>query len=467
MSARLLIVSDDAERQRALTSLLARTGVEMHVVRNRHEAVRAIAAEGFALVLVDLISKGSCGVSIAQYLRDCFSLAVVVVRRNPSDSRSFVAFSVDGCAAPCYTNAGEQPLLDVVINLVTAERRRPKGKHSIFNERHGRDTRAEGNMGARSEPHATLVSTAALLLGDSIEIKLVRARIADVADSDLTVLIRGESGTGKTVAARLIHETSYRRCIGNLSRINCPALPESLLESELFGYEKGAFTGAERQKPGRLELAARGTLFLDEVGAISLGVQAKLLEVLEAKQYFRVGGREPIHMDARIVAATNGYLEEQIRLGSFRADLMYRLNQFTIRIPPLRERACDIPLLVEHFLRVYGIKYDHPNLTVPDELMGQLQEYPWPGNVRELETGIGRFCLTGNISLITEILDGSPSPERPENGSMDLLHDAERKAVRDALNKSHWNQRKAAAALGISYSALRRRIAKYGILCEV
>ncbi|MCC6152704.1 MAG: sigma-54-dependent Fis family transcriptional regulator [Candidatus Hydrogenedentes bacterium] len=468
MIQRTLIVSDSAETQRSLATQLGRIGTHTHAVQNCQEAMGAIAVDSYALVMVDLISKDACGVSIARYLRESFpALTIVVVGRDPYDSNSFVAYPVNGGAPQCCTNAGQMPLADVV-RMMAAHRTEARATQLDFYLHHGQETHTHhARPNKQHPPDATSPQATALLFGDSLQMKMVRARIADVADADLTVLIRGESGTGKTVAARLIHETSSRRFLGNLSRINCPALPESLLESELFGYEKGAFTGAERQKPGRLELAARGTLFLDEIGAISLAMQAKLLEVLEAKVYFRVGGREPIHMDARIVAATNGHLEELIRQGSFRADLMYRLNQFTIRIPPLRERVSDIPVLTEHFLRIYGRKYDRPNLTIPDDLMTQLERYTWPGNVRELETGIARFCLTGNIDLLTEIPDdGLSAAASEESNSADRLHDVERKTVRDALEKAHWNQRRAAAALGISYSALRRRIAKFGALLE-
>lgn len=468
MISPILIVSENAETQRSLATHLGRTGAHTYAVRDCHEAVAAIAADDYALAVIDLISKNGCGISIARYLRESFTgLTVLVVARNSSDSNAFVACPMDGCAPQCFISAGQRTLSDVV-NTLGADRPGAKIKQHDSYVHHGHESNAH-SVRSKNRERADVPSAqcAAMLLGDSPQMSMVRARIADVADADLTVLIRGESGTGKTVAARLIHETSSRRFIGSLSRINCPALPESLLESELFGYEKGAFTGAERHKPGRLELAARGTLFLDEIGAISLAVQAKLLEVLEAKQYFRVGGREAIHMDARIVAATNGHLEEQIRLGGFRADLMYRLNQFSIRIPPLRDRVSDIPALIEHFLQIYGRKYDHPNLAIPQDLIDRMQNYAWPGNVRELETGIARFCLTGNISLLTEIQEGASCPEVPEMcDSAERLHDVERKAVHDALEKAHWNQRRAAAALGISYSAMRRRIAKFEALLE-
>jgi DNA-binding NtrC family response regulator len=299
-----------------------------------------------------------------------------------------------------------------------------------------------------------------VLVGETLGIRNARRLVAQVAPSEMTVLVRGESGTGKDVLARVIHQLSKRARSGDFVKINCPAIPESLLESELFGYEKGAFTGAVSQKPGRLELAEGGTIFLDEIGLLSLGMQGKLLDVIEHKQFVRVGGKETIRVDARIVAATNAPLEEMIAAGTFRPDLFYRLRQFTITLPPLRERAEDIPLLCEHFLRICAMKEGFKHTRLPAESMARLVRYPWPGNVRELEALMTRYALCGDVETLEQALTSSNVAAPPVD---DKLEAAELSTILAALTECRWNRRRAAANLGISYSALRRRMAKHRI----
>ncbi len=301
-------------------------------------------------------------------------------------------------------------------------------------------------------------------IGNTEAMARVRRLIAEVAPSDMTVLIRGESGTGKDVVARLIHQFSGRGESGAFVKVNCPAIPEMLLESEMFGHERGAFTGAATSKPGRFELAAEGTIFLDEIGAIPLSVQAKLLQVLEHKEFTRVGGKDTISVDARIIAATNAPLEEMISDRKFRSDLFYRLHQFTINLPPLRERVEDIPPLVEHFLPWYANKYGRENLSIPPEVTSRLITYPWPGNVRQLEAIIARFALGGDPKVITDIMDSTPgSASFTASASTSKLEQQEVQTILSALVETKWNRRKAAKLLGISYGGLRRRIAKYNL----
>ncbi|MBC8458807.1 MAG: sigma-54-dependent Fis family transcriptional regulator [Deltaproteobacteria bacterium] len=297
------------------------------------------------------------------------------------------------------------------------------------------------------------------LVGQSEAIKHIMQCVAQVAPSDMTVFILGESGTGKDVVARLIHESSGKNPNAYV-KVNCPAIPETLLESELFGHEPGAFTGADRRKPGRFELASGGTIFLDEIGNLSLSLQAKLLQVIEEKRFSRLGGIQNIDVDIRIIAATNAPIEEMVTQGRFRTDVYYRLNEYRIEMPPLRQRTEDIPLLVQHFLSLYGNTYGCPELEISPDIMSLLIQYKWPGNVRELESLIQRFALDGNENSILESLKGF-SIKKISPGVTEAVRITETQAILAALTEAKWNQRKAAELLGISYSSLRRRIDKY------
>ncbi len=296
-----------------------------------------------------------------------------------------------------------------------------------------------------------------------------------VALSTATVLLYGETGTGKEVAARTIHDSSPR-VDKPLIAINCAALPESLLESELFGHEKGAFTGAAGQKLGRFELADGGTLFLDEIGELSPAIQSKLLRVLQEREFVRVGGTKTITCDVRIIAATNRDLKKEMEAGRFRADLYYRLNVFPITLPPLRERIEDLPLLVEHFTREVAPSLSVELPKVDDVALTCLMQYNWPGNIRELRNVIERATLLagpgGHITpdcLPPEIAAGSPGGTAGydaapgEDGKRSKLADHERVLIVKALGEAKWNQSKAARSLGISRDHLRYRIKKYGL----
>jgi DNA-binding NtrC family response regulator len=303
------------------------------------------------------------------------------------------------------------------------------------------------------------------LVGTTEHVRKAVHLIEQVAPSDMTVLIRGESGTGKDVVARLVHAKSARAASGSFVKINCPAIPETLLESELFGYEKGAFTGAVSQKPGRFELAGGGTIFLDEIGLMSPAMQSKLLDVIEQKQFVRVGGKGTTYVDARIIAATNSPLEDMIAKEAFRPDLFYRLRQFTIFLAPLRDRPEDIPLLCEHFLKLYTAKRGFTHNELPAGVMPQLMRYPWPGNIRELETVIARYALCGDTEALIQATT-TEEQSADASGEGDKLEKVERTTILASLAECHWNRRRAASHLGISYSALRRRMSKYGIDTE-
>jgi DNA-binding NtrC family response regulator len=290
--------------------------------------------------------------------------------------------------------------------------------------------------------------------------------IRTAAKSDISVLILGPTGSGKEVVARMIHELS-RRGKERLQAVNCAALPDTLFESELFGYEKGAFTGAHDRKPGRLELADRGTLFLDEIGDLSLVAQAKLLRALEGRQFERLGGQKSVHIDFRLISATNRPLDLFVRDSRFREDLYYRINAFAIRLPSLRERPIDIPVLASRFLARYcsanGLPLDAKIFSA--EAIVQLQAYPWPGNIRELESTVSRAALSAPGRIIrdtdVEFLHDHASPEAFAPPRLPTLREAERAHILRALEATSWNKKEAARLLDISRGTLYRKIVEY------
>lgn len=303
------------------------------------------------------------------------------------------------------------------------------------------------------------------IIGTSPPMRRVLALIEQVAGTDTTVLISGETGVGKELVARAIHRHSHR-CDKPFIRVHCSALPESLIPSELFGHEKGAFTGAVGRRIGRFELADGGTLFLDEIGDLPLEIQVRLLRVLQTKEFERVGGMDTLRSDFRLVAATNRDLETEVKAGRFRSDLFYRLNVFPIYVPPLRERREDIPLLAEHFLRIHGMKTGKAFEAMPEEEMGKLMQYDWPGNVRELENVIERGVILsrGPYFRVPELGTGHPGPGA-SNGHL-TLRDYERLHIRRTLESTGWKIRGhggAAEILDIHPSTLRSRMKKLGV----
>ena len=306
----------------------------------------------------------------------------------------------------------------------------------------------------------------------------IKEMLDQVANTDVTILIQGESGVGKEVVARSIHLNSSRQ-YKPFVKVNCAALPQELIESELFGYEKGAFTGAYRPKPGKFELAHGGTIFLDEIGEISLSLQAKLLQVLQDGEFSRLGGKRDVRVDVRVLVATNRNIDEAVRNGSFREDLYYRLNVVNITVPPLRERKEEIPVLIEYFLDKFQRKYSRKVSPPSARLMNTLLQHRWAGNVRELENVIQRLVVLRNEEAIIEELspgnmgdstDGrlSASLEKKDWPSLKEAHHeavvkAESDVIRRALELTNWNRKKAAAILNVSYKALLYKIKTLGI----
>ncbi|PYM89027.1 MAG: sigma-54-dependent Fis family transcriptional regulator [Candidatus Rokuibacteriota bacterium] len=325
-----------------------------------------------------------------------------------------------------------------------------------------------------------------MALCTSSKMQPIRDLISKVASTNTTVLLRGESGTGKEVLARALHKASPRAGRQFL-KVNCAALPGELLESELFGHEKGAFTGAYRQKPGKFEAAHQGTLMLDEIGEMPLRLQAKLLHVLQDGEFSRVGGEKIIDTDVRLIAATNRDLEASMRAHQFREDLYYRLNVIEIRIPPLRERREEVPGLVDFFLKKFNAQYGRA-VDIPADTMRVFVDYHWPGNIRELENAVKRVVVLGTARPVhTEIIGninrgprvtmpGLPSvaaavasPDAPislKEIARQAAREAERVAIKEVLDRVHWNRAKAARLLQISYKALLYKIVQCGLVVQ-
>jgi formate hydrogenlyase transcriptional activator len=305
------------------------------------------------------------------------------------------------------------------------------------------------------------------IVGSSPALRRVLQQVATVASTDSNVLIYGETGSGKELIARAIHDSSPRKS-NTFVKLNCAAIPTGLLESELFGHEKGAFTGAVAQRIGRFELANRGTMFLDEVGEVPLELQPKLLRVLQEREFERLGSSRTLRTDARLIAATNRDLSEMVDKQTFRADLYYRLNVFPIEVPPLRERAEDIPRLVRHFVHQFARRMNKSIDTIPAETMNALMGYPWPGNIRELQNLIERAMILSSGSVLRvplEVLKVTVPPLPQANGK--TLADAERAHILAVLNETDWvlaGPNGAAARLGMNRSTLRFRMGKLGIV---
>lgn len=312
-----------------------------------------------------------------------------------------------------------------------------------------------------------------VVFGRSEVMRVVRQKLDKVAGANIPVLIEGESGTGKEIIAKLIHVRSPWDT-GPFVKVNCPAIPGTLVESELFGYEKGAFTGANGTKPGRVESAQNGTLFLDEIAELEIGLQAKLLQLLQDGQFCPIGAQEDKRVDVRVVCATNRNLEEEIEQGSFRQDLYYRINVVNIRVPSLRERVVDIPVICDFLRQVYSEKFNRPTRPLSARRLDMMQRYHWPGNVRELENLIKRYVILGSEDAITVELSGGHAnsfiPDIPISGSISLkkvtrqaMREFESKIILKILQAHNWNRKRAASALNISYRALLYKLKEAGV----
>lgn len=448
MKARILVADDDPGMRDTLESVLLADGYDVWTALNGRETIQALTERTFDVMLLDLKMPDCTGLELLVRVRELApDLAVIMITAFGTVKVAVEAVKRGACDFITKPFELDEMRLSIVkalemrdLKKENEELRQMLGENKLFSE---------------------IVTT-------SKKMQDVLALVDKVVDYDVTVVIFGESGTGKELVARSIHGNSSRRN-RPFVKLNCAALPETLLESELFGYEKGAFTGAIRSKPGRFELAAGGTIFLDEIGDTSPAMQAKLLRVLQEKEFERVGGRETIRVDVRIVAATNKDLRQEVEARRFREDLYYRLNVVPIHLPPLRERKEDIPSLLSFFLKDLNVMFQKSFTAVSPEAMACLQAYDWPGNIRELRNTVEKAVLLGSGHTIQ--VDHLPDEVRlaaphgaglpcPPGGTLELL---EREHISQVLSEAGWNQSKAAGMLGIHRNTLRNKMERFHI----
>ncbi|HEY4613697.1 MAG TPA: sigma-54 dependent transcriptional regulator, partial [Bacteroidota bacterium] len=375
----IMIVDDESIVRDSLSKWFRQDGYKVESAEDAAHALRLMEKGPWDVVLLDIKMPGMSGLELQKRLKEIDRGASIIMITAFASVESAVQALKEG--AFDYVTKPVDP--DHLSHLVQNALKQKK----LFDE----------NLRLRQQ--ITEMSVAEMLIGDSPQMKKVMELSKTVAQTDTTVMIRGESGTGKELVARAIHANSARRYFPIIA-VNCGAVPESLLESELFGHERGAFTGAQYRRKGKFEMADGGSIFLDEVGTISARMQVQFLRVLETKQFTRVGGNDPITSDFRVVCATNRDLEAAVKEGMFREDLYYRLNVFSIFIPPLRERRSDIPSLVQHFIHKYSVTMNKPVKEIAPEAVDQLLRYSWPGNVRELENVVERAMVLAKPPVI-------------------------------------------------------------------
>ncbi len=449
----LLIVEDEAKMRRLLELNLAEEGYTIHVAADAEAGLNQLRQTEVDLVLTDLKLPGMNGLEFLQAVKRANSLVPVIVMTAYGSVETAVEAMKAGASDYVL-----KPFSLEEIKLVV--RKELDVRHLRQENRSLREA-----LGQRYQFKN--------IIAHSAKMQEVLATVERVAPTNSTVLLGGESGVGKDLIARAIHEHS-RRASGPFVKINTTAIPENLLESELFGYEKGAFTGAVTSKPGKFELADKGTIFLDEIGDVPPAVQVKLLRVLQEREFERLGGTKTLKVDVRLVAATNRDLRAALEEGAFREDLYYRLNVVPISIPPLREHKEDIPYLAEHFLARFVAESGKPIRGITPAAMRKLMEFHWPGNVRELENIIERAVALARGDTIDAAdihLDLSPPPAAagsvpflPEGMTLEQYED---ELIREALRRARGNKSQAARLLGLSRNALRYRLSKIGLAEEV
>ena len=481
--ATVLVVDDDREMCDFLRAYLGERGYHAVTVDRPEDALRAFQAERPAAVILDMVFPGAMNglEALATFKKIDRDVPVIVLSGQGATATVVQAMKLG--AADFVSKPFERADLDAPLANALRHRQLSQDVATIRQQLEA-DNR-----------HSWLV-------GGSERMADVRDMIDRVADTDVTVLIRGESGTGKELVARALAASSPRRD-KPFVKVNCAALPTELLESELFGFERGAFTGAVQHKPGKFEFAHQGTLFLDEIGDLNLPLQSKLLQVLQDGEFARLGGRRDVRVDVRVIAATNRDLDRAVAEGQFREDLYFRLNVVSINLPPLRERREEIPVLVDYFLKKYSVEYRKRCIDISPEATRLLMDYDWPGNVRELENLIKRAVVLGGDSAIRKEIAhnmarhhqppvvppqpavppsalGNPQsppppppaapPPAPEQGSYSLkdisrsaAREAERELILKMLQQTRWNRKETAALLGISYKALLYKIKENGL----
>ncbi len=454
----ILIVDDEPNYLIVLQDLLEDEGFEVFTANNGQEALHICRDTDLDLVLTDMQMPGMGGMELLTKIKEETPQLPVIMMTAFGEVDKAVAAMQAGSFNFLSKPFKNDELLANINKAIE--------HHSLLRE----------NIRLRNE--AKQRCDFAGMVGKNRIMQDIYSLIEKVAPTSTSILITGESGTGKELIAKAIHSNSKREN-GPFISVNCAALPDSLLESELFGHEKGAFTGAISMRKGRFERADHGTLFLDEIGEIPLSLQAKLLRIIQEKTFERVGGSSEINVDVRIITATNKELKEEVDLGNFREDLYYRINVLNIHVPPLRERMDDIPLLARHFVGKFAHQLSKPDLTISEESIAFLSSLPWEGNIRELENTLERASILCNNNKI-EPEDVQPDiissnqPEldayfnideifRPDIRLPDILNALEKKMIVRAMEQSDYVQTKAAQSLGITKSLLQYKMKKFGI----
>lgn len=461
---RILIADADRSLLVYMRDLLGRFGYKVHCADSGDKATHLLRSVEPAIVFLDLHLPGKDGLETLQEMKRICSDCYIVMMSGNGLAQAVVTTMKMGAMDFLHKPFDQEELLATVGKQMD--------RRDLIDE--ARFLREEIKRKAEFER----------VFQNSEKMKEIQAVVEQVADTDITVLIQGESGTGKEVVARAVYMLSARRGRPFL-KVNCAALPEPLLESELFGYEKGAFTGAANRKPGKFELADGGTIFLDEISEMMLPIQAKLLQVLQDKQFSHLGGKEDISVDVRVIAATNRNLVQSVAQGMFREDLYYRLNVVNMQVPPLRERKEEIPVLVEHFLKMFTREFKKKGPQLSTEVLDLFQRYHWPGNVRELENCIKKIVILGNDQAVCQELTRKCNEagcgaqirtpgldelirENRERYSLkafskEAIRRAEREVIGKVLQQTCWNRKEAAERLQISYKALLYKIKETGL----
>src|SRR5712672_310752 len=455
---KILVVDDEPSIRKYLGTLLEVDGYQVDTVVSGTEAIEKIqGGDRPDFIILDVLMPELNGLETLKTLMQ-IDRSLNIVMLSCSNEVGTVVEAIRLGAQDYLTKPFEKAELDVAM-LKCRQKQQLRAENKSLRE------------------YCDTITEDICFLAASPQMVRIRQQILQIAPVDVPVFIYGESGVGKEVVARMIHMRSTRRSQAFI-KVNCAALPGELLESELFGFEQGAFTGAVRSKPGKFELANKGTIFLDEIAEMSTHLQAKLLHVLQDHQYSRLGGRHLIETDVRVLAATNVDVQEAMKTGKFREDLYYRLNVLSINVPPLRERTAEIPLLFRHFLQKYSEKFGKTPPGPSKYLLDAAVNYPWPGNLRELENFVKRYVILeydeGSVRELVEMSSTrrrtSPRPEvtvPKEQGLKALVRglkdEAEMEAIADALEKTRWCRKDAAKMLGISYKALLYKMRQFNL----
>ena len=448
MKEKILVVDDDPGMRDTLEAVLTADDYKVSTAANGKDAIDILERSKFDILLLDLKMPDCKGTELLPKIKKLDPDNIVIMMTAYGTIKTAVE-AVKLGAYDFITKPFELEEVRMIIQKALEMKQ----------------------LSSENEKLREILSESVVLkgiVGNSPGMKKVFETIKKVVNYDVTILITGESGTGKELIAHAVHHNSSRRDMPFI-KLNCAALPETLLESELFGYEKGAFTGAATSKPGRFELAKGGTILLDEICDTSPAMQAKLLRVLQEKEFERVGGTKTVKADVRIVTATNKDIKKEVDEGNFRADLYFRLNVVHVHLPPLRERTEDIAELVHFIIKELNDRFDKNFTSASPEVMNTLLKYQWPGNIRELRNVLEKAVLLGDGNVISlkhlpdELKDARLTPEKISSQEVTTLEEMEKVQIYDALQKNNWNQTKAAELLGIHRNTLREKIKKLDI----